>query len=469
MQLQDVEDVLQMQLQDVEDVPSLISEALWCDGEAQHTDQTVLKLCAVKLVDFRKIQGLNAKIISEEHLLTGVPDKSSMFDADQETLQAQLKMSSVRLVDYRKANAETEPQDEAHDHEYSSSDFISSSKSSQFDGDQQTLHAQLKIGLVKLVDCGKIQSRKATAEGEPEDGAYDHEYKNEYISSIPDKSSRSDGDQKTLEDQLKMSLVKLVDCGKIQSRKARAEGEPEDGAYDHEYKHSDFISSSKSSMFNGDQQTLQAQLKMSSVRLVDCRKIRNRKATAESEPEDETYDYESKNNDCIPSSKTSRFDGDQQTLEAQLKMCLVKLVDCGKIQSRKATAEGEPEDGVYDHESSYSNFVSPSESSQSSSDQEDGNTSQEQMIKRKSPRKVKFVKNSYALHLSGKHIALCKGQRVYRSSKRSSSSLNFGRHQNVHREEKPYHCTQCGKEFLQRSQLRRHQRVHACEKPYQCT
>ncbi|XP_034154039.2 zinc finger protein 354A-like [Pangasianodon hypophthalmus] len=466
MQLQDVEDVLHMQLQDVEDVPSLISEALWCDGEAQHTDQTVLKLCAVKLVDFRKIQRLNSKIISEEHLLTG--DKSSMLDADQETLQAQLKMSSVRLVDYRKANAEAEPQDEAYDHEYNSSDFISSSKSSRFDGDQQTLHAQLKIGLVKLVDCGKIQSRKATAEGEPEDRAYDHEYKNSgFISSIPDQSSRSTGDPKTLKDQLKMSLVKLVDCGKIQSRKAIAEGEPEDGAYDHEYKHSDFISSSKSSMSDGDHQTLQAQLKMSSVRLVDCRKIRNRKATAESEPEDETYDYESKNNDCIPSSKTSRFDGDQQTLEAQLKVCLVRLVDCGKIQSKKATAEGEPEDGVYDHESSYSNFVSRSESSQSSSDQEDGNTSQEQMIKRKSPRKVKFVKNSYALHLSGKHIALCKGQRVYRSSKRSSSSLNFGRHQR--REEKPYHCTQCGKEFSQRSQLRRHQRVHACEKPYQCT
>ncbi|MCJ8729866.1 hypothetical protein PDJAM_G00112120 [Pangasius djambal] len=465
MQLQDVEDVLQMQLQDVADVPSLISEALWCDGEAQHTDQTVLKLCTVKLVDFRKIQGLNSKITSGEHL-TGVPDKSSMFDADQETLQAQLKMSSVRLVDYRKAKAEGQPQDEAYDHEYNSSEFISSNKSSRFDGDQQTLHARLKIGLVKLVDCGKIESRKARAEGEPEDGAYDHEYNSDFISSIPDKSSRFDGDQKTLHAQLKMSLVKLVDCGKMQSRKARAEGEPEDGAYDHEYKNSDVTSSSKSSMFDGDHQTLQAQLKMSSVRLVDCRKIRNRKATAESEPED----YESKNNDRIPSSKTSRFDGDQQTLEAQLKVCLVKLVDCGKMQSRKATAEGEPEDGVYDHESSYSNFVSPSESSQSSSeDQEDGNTSQERMIKRKSPRKVKFVKNSYAVHLSRKHIALCKGQRVYRCSKRSSSSLDFGRHQNVHAEEKPYRCTQCGKEFSQRSQLRRHQRVHACETPYQCT
>lgn len=38
--------------------------------------------------------------------------------------------------------------------------------------------------------------------------------------------------------------------------------------------------------------------------------------------------------------KSSRFDGDQQTLDAQLKVCLVKLVDCGERQSSNAAADG---------------------------------------------------------------------------------------------------------------------------------
>lgn len=47
-----------------------------------------------------------------------------MFDGDQETLQAQLKTSSVRLVDYRKAKAEGEPKDVTYDHKYNNRDFM---------------------------------------------------------------------------------------------------------------------------------------------------------------------------------------------------------------------------------------------------------------------------------------------------------------------------------------------------------
>ncbi|KAF4080101.1 hypothetical protein AMELA_G00166660 [Ameiurus melas] len=348
-----------MQLQNVEDAPRL---NVWCNGELQHTDQTsdqtVFKTCAVKLVDIRKTQGLTSNISSEENLPTRVPGDSSMFDGDQETPQAQLKMSSVRLVDYRKAQAED--------------------KSSRFDGNQQTLHTQLKIGLVRLVDCGKILSRKATAEDKLDGKAYYHGY-----NIIPDQSSRFHGDQQTLHTQLKMSLVRLVDCGKILSRKATAEGKREGGAYDHENKNSDFISSSKSSRFDGDQQTLQAQLKMSSVRLEDCRKLQTRKATAEGKP-DETSDHESKN-DFIPSSK-----------------------------SRQSSSE----------------------------DEEDESTSQVQTIKRKTPRKVTFGKSVGALRLSGKHNALSKGRKVYqcrRCSRSFRSSFAFARHQNVHTEEKHYY------------------------------
>lgn len=52
----------------------------------------------------------------------------------------------------------------------------------------------------------------------------------------------------------------------------------------------------------GDQRTLHGQLRTSSVRLVDCRKSQKRKA--ESDPDDEAYDAESKSDDFICPSKS---------------------------------------------------------------------------------------------------------------------------------------------------------------------
>lgn len=76
---QETELIPQMQkLQDVVDVPSLnpdpdahLAECLCCNGEDQHTEWTLLKMCAVRLVDFRKIQGLCAQTISEGNLQAG--------------------------------------------------------------------------------------------------------------------------------------------------------------------------------------------------------------------------------------------------------------------------------------------------------------------------------------------------------------------------------------------------------------
>ncbi|KAF5905017.1 UPF0193 protein EVG1, partial [Clarias magur] len=262
-----------MQLQEMEDEVRFNSGGLLCKGEFQ----TVLKMCAVKLVDIRNIQGQNVQLMPEDHLTGGEP---GLTDGDQETQQAQLKMSSVRLVDFLKDDkAEDEPENK--DQEYNNSNMsMSSNKSISFDVDQQKLHNQLKIVLVRLVDCGKIHTRNAAAEEGPEDRDSDHECEN-----------------------------------------------------------TDLMSSSKSGRLDGDQETMQAQLKMSSVRLVDCRKMQKRK------PDDEIHHHDSKNNDFIPSSKACRFDGDQRTFEAQLKVCLVRLVDCGKKQSRKATAECEPKEG----------------------------------------------------------------------------------------------------------------------------
>lgn len=56
----------------------------------------------------------------------------------------------------------------------------------------------------------------------------------------------SAGEQQPLQDQLKMNSFRPeVDCGTIQSRKGTAESQPEEGAYYHKYQHSNFISSSE--------------------------------------------------------------------------------------------------------------------------------------------------------------------------------------------------------------------------------
>lgn len=65
--LQDVEDVFSLNL----DPGTPPTECLCCNGEDQHTERTLLKMCTVRLVDFRKIEGLRAKILSEGILLTG--------------------------------------------------------------------------------------------------------------------------------------------------------------------------------------------------------------------------------------------------------------------------------------------------------------------------------------------------------------------------------------------------------------
>lgn len=53
------------------------------------------------------------------------------------------------------------------------------------------------------------------------------------------------------------------------------------------------------------------------------------------------------------------FDADKQAVQAQLTMNSVKAAaQYGKIQSRKATAAHQPEEGAYYHTYKHSNFVS---------------------------------------------------------------------------------------------------------------
>ncbi|TSK62611.1 UPF0193 protein EVG1 [Bagarius yarrelli] len=268
--------------------------------------------------------------------------------------------------------------------------------SSIIDGDRETIQNQLKMISVKLVDC-----IKAKADQDPSSRDF------RTSSEFTDKSNRFDVDQQTLRAQLKLALVRLVDCKKVPGTQA-AEVEPEDG--DHEFNNNS----------SRDQQTLPAQLKMSSVRLVDCGKIQSQNSAAVDELE----------------GKSSRIDKDQQTPETQLKMCLVRLVDCGKTPDRKTAAKGEPGDKP--------NYVFWGGTNQPSNQEV-----KEQSNKRQSDQHVTFGKSSNV----GKSVAHCKEQRVYRGS------LDFSGHQNAHTEEKQYDCTQCGQEFSPPSRLRRHPRM----------
>ncbi|XP_078096131.1 uncharacterized protein LOC144510516 [Mustelus asterias] len=48
-------------------------------------------------------------------------------------------------------------------------------------------------------------------------------------------------------------------------------------------------------------------------------------------------------------------------------------------------------------------------------------------------------------------------------------SLRLRRHQRAHTRERPFTCTECGKEFTLLSNLQKHQRVHTGERPFTCS
>ncbi|NXO46804.1 ZN879 protein, partial [Locustella ochotensis] len=42
-------------------------------------------------------------------------------------------------------------------------------------------------------------------------------------------------------------------------------------------------------------------------------------------------------------------------------------------------------------------------------------------------------------------------------------------HQQIHTEERPFHCPSCGKGFRQNTHLIPHRRIHTGERPYECS
>ncbi|XP_028979352.2 oocyte zinc finger protein XlCOF19-like isoform X3 [Esox lucius] len=71
--------------------------------------------------------------------------------------------------------------------------------------------------------------------------------------------------------------------------------------------------------------------------------------------------------------------------------------------------------------------------------------------------------------LGGKQQEDYKHKKFPHLEKNVSSLSQLKRHINIHTDEKPFCCSDCGKRFSLKHGLKRHQRIHTGEKPYSCS
>ncbi|XP_016100275.1 zinc finger protein 239-like [Sinocyclocheilus grahami] len=216
----------------------------------------------------------------------------------------------------------------------------------------------------------------------------------------------------------------------------------------------------------GEQQMLQAPLKMCSVKLLDCRNLiesRGEETTAEEEEEEEDDE------DFIPPDDKGGSSSDGETAltsKEQLKVKSFSHAKCGKTLSSKRNLTR------YKRKHTEQKDFSCKRCDISFSSAEERKLHSKEHRVKKEFRCEQCGKDFFTTAQNMKAHIKTHDEKSFQCSeceKYFSTKANLEAHKRIHTGERPYKCPHCEKTYNHGSHLKKHVRVHTNERPYQCS